>query len=62
MVPVHPELQTALTAATSFGTVGQGRLDRCVASNGLEVGAASGSSGPLRLAKFLRAGALGPIH
>ena len=24
--PVHPELQTALTAATSFGTVGQGRL------------------------------------
>ena len=26
MVPVHPELQTALTAATSFGSVGQGRL------------------------------------
>ena len=26
VVPVHPELQTALTAATSFGTVGQGRL------------------------------------
>ena len=26
MVPVHPELQTDLTAATSFGTVGQGRL------------------------------------
>ncbi len=25
-VPVHPELQMALTAATSFGTVGQGRL------------------------------------
>ena len=22
VVPVHPELQTALTAATSFGTVG----------------------------------------
>ena len=26
VVPVHPELQTALTAATSFGTVGQGNL------------------------------------
>ena len=26
VVPVHPELQTALTAAISFGTVGQGRL------------------------------------
>ena len=26
VVPVHPELQTALTAATSFGAVGQGRL------------------------------------
>ena len=26
MFPVHPELQTALTAATCFGTVGQGRL------------------------------------
>ena len=26
VVPVHPELQTALTAATSFGTAGQGRL------------------------------------
>ena len=26
MVQVHPELQTALTAATSSGTVGQGRL------------------------------------
>ena len=26
VVPVHPELQTALTAATSFGRVGQGRL------------------------------------
>ena len=26
MVPVHPKLQTALTAATSFGTGGQGRL------------------------------------
>ena len=26
VVPVHPELRTALTAATSFGTVGQGRL------------------------------------
>ena len=26
VIPVHPELQTALTAATSFGTVGQGRL------------------------------------
>ena len=26
VVPVHPELQTALTAATNFGTVGQGRL------------------------------------
>ena len=26
VVPVHPELQTALTAATSFGTVGQDRL------------------------------------
>ena len=26
VVPVHPELQTALTVATSFGTVGQGRL------------------------------------
>ena len=26
VVPVHPELQTALTAATSFGTVGQGGL------------------------------------
>ena len=25
VVPVHPELQTALTAATGFGTVGQGR-------------------------------------
>ena len=26
VIPVHPELQTALTAATSFGTVGQRRL------------------------------------
>ena len=26
VVPVQPELQTALTAANSFGTVGQGRL------------------------------------
>ena len=26
VVPVHPELQTALTAATSFGAVGQGRV------------------------------------
>ena len=26
VIPVHPELQTDLTAATSFGTVGQGRL------------------------------------
>ena len=26
VVPVHPELQTALTAATSFGAFGQGRL------------------------------------
>ena len=26
VVPVHPELQTALTAAASFGAVGQGRL------------------------------------
>ena len=26
VVPVHPELQTALTAPTSSGTVGQGRL------------------------------------
>ena len=26
VVPVHPELQTALTAATSFEAVGQGRL------------------------------------
>ena len=26
VVPVHPELQTALTAATNFGAVGQGRL------------------------------------
>ena len=26
VVPVHPELQTAFIAATSFGAVGQGRL------------------------------------
>ena len=26
VVPVHPELQAALIAATSFGTVGQGRV------------------------------------
>ena len=26
MVPVHPELQTALTAVTNFGAVGEGRL------------------------------------
>ena len=26
MVPVHPELQSALIAATSFGAVGRGRL------------------------------------
>ena len=26
VVPLHPELQTALVAATSYGAVGQGRL------------------------------------